>query len=86
MKMNEVDMSGLRESYDAIIIGAGVGGGAMANQLAAAGARVLVIERGTRLPREIRTGASGGLPREALRHEETWRDRDGQEFNPSTYY
>jgi choline dehydrogenase-like flavoprotein len=80
-------MNGLRDSYDAIIIGAGVGGGAMANQLAAAGARVLVIERGTRLPRE-----DSNWSVKAVFHEkryatkETWRDRDGQEFNPSTYY
>jgi choline dehydrogenase-like flavoprotein len=42
----------LRTRYDVVIIGAGVGGGAMANRLAKAGATVLVIERGTRLPRE----------------------------------
>ena len=36
----------------AVAVHAGVGGGAMANMLAKAGAKVLVIERGTRLPRE----------------------------------
>ena len=45
-------MGSAANSYDVVIVGAGVGGGAMANELAAAGARVLVIERGTRLPRE----------------------------------
>ncbi len=50
-------------------------------------ARVLVIERGPRLPRE-----DSNWSVKAVFHEkryatkETWRDRDGQEFNPSTYY
>ncbi len=80
-------MDAIHKSYDAIIVGAGVGGGAMANMLAKAGAKVLVIERGTRLPREADNWSV-----KAVFHErryatrETWRDKDGIEFNPSTYY
>ena len=80
-------MQALRKSYDVVIVGAGVGGGAMANRLAEAGATVLVIERGTRLPREADNWSV-----KAVFHErkystrETWRDRDGKEFTPSTYY
>lgn len=80
-------MNTIRPSYDVVIVGAGVGGGAMANQLAAAGAKVLVIERGTRLPREADNWSV-----KAVFHDrkyattETWRDRDGQDFRPSTYY
>jgi choline dehydrogenase-like flavoprotein len=80
-------VNAIRASYDAVIIGAGVGGGAMANRLAAAGARVLVIERGTRLPREADNWSV-----KAVFHDrkyatrETWRDRNGQDFTPSTYY
>ena len=80
-------MSELRKSYDVIIIGAGVGGGAMANMLAKAGAKVLLIERGKRLPREADNWSV-----KAVFHDrkyatnETWRDRNGTEFNPSTYY
>ncbi len=80
-------MSTVAKSYDVVIIGAGVGGGAMANQLAAAGAKVLVIERGTRLPREADNWSV-----KAVFHDkkyattETWRDRNGEEFRPSTYY
>lgn len=80
-------MGSAANSYDVVIAGAGVGGGAMANQLAAAGARVLVIERGTRLPREADNWSV-----KAVFHDrkyattETWRDRDGAEFRPSTYY
>lgn len=80
-------MGTTRSSYDVVIVGAGVGGGTMANRLATAGAKVLVIERGTRLPREADNWSVKAVfhdKRYATR--ETWRDRDGQEFSPSTYY
>ena len=80
-------MEKLRNAYDAVIIGAGVGGGTMANRLAAAGARVLVIERGTRLPREADNWSVKAVFHDKrYTTKETWRDRDGKEFNPSTYY
>ena len=80
-------MSAVKSSYDVVIVGAGVGGGAMANRLAQAGVKVLVIERGTRLPREADNWSV-----KAVFHDrkystrETWRDREGAEFTPSTYY
>ena len=78
-------MNDLRKSYDTVIIGAGVGGGAMANMLAKAGAKVLVIERGTRLPREADNWSVKAVFHEKrYATKETWRDRSGQEFNPST--
>ncbi|MGR3823958.1 MAG: GMC family oxidoreductase [Salipiger marinus] len=73
--------------YDVVIVGAGVGGGAMANRLAATGARVLMIERGIYLPREADNWSV-----KAVFHDkkyttaETWRDRSGKAFNPSTFY
>lgn len=80
-------MSALRKSYDAIVIGAGVGGGAMANRLAQAGARVLVIERGNRLPREADNWSVKAVFHDKkYTTQETWRDRNGDEFRPSTYY
>lgn len=80
-------MSSIRSSYDVIIVGAGVGGGTMANQLAKAGVKVLVIERGTRLPREADNWSVKAVFHEKrYTTKETWRDREGQEFNPSTYY
>ncbi|HZF24220.1 MAG TPA: FAD-dependent oxidoreductase, partial [Burkholderiales bacterium] len=39
-------------SYDVVVIGSGVGGGAVAFTLADTGARILILERGERLPRE----------------------------------
>ena len=43
---------GANGSYDVVIIGSGVGGGAVALTLADTGARILILERGERLPRE----------------------------------
>jgi choline dehydrogenase-like flavoprotein len=77
----------LRTSYDVVIIGAGVGGGAMANRLAKAGATVLVIERGARLPREADNWSVKAVFHDRkYATKETWRDLNGKEFNPSTYY
>lgn len=73
--------------YDVVIVGSGVGGGAMANRLANAGARVLVVERGNYLPREADNWSV-----KAVFHDrkyttrEIWRDRHGKAFNPSTFY
>ena len=39
---------------DVVIIGSGVGGGCTAHALAPTGARILILERGSRLPREER--------------------------------
>mgnify|MGYP002622518744 CR=1 FL=1 len=80
-------MSELRDFYDVVVVGAGVGGGAIANRLASAGARVLMIERGTRLPREADNWSVKAVFHDRkYAAKETWRDRDGKEFNPSTYY
>ncbi|NJM99538.1 MAG: NAD(P)-binding protein, partial [Phormidesmis sp. RL_2_1] len=40
------------EHYDVIIIGTGAGGGTLAYRLAPSGKRILVLERGTFLPKE----------------------------------
>lgn len=80
-------MSELRDHYDLVIVGAGVGGGALANSLAAPGRNILMIERGPRLPHE-----DDNWRVEAVFHKrkyaakEQWRDRDGALFSPSTYY
>ena len=43
-------MSG--DHYDVIIIGTGAGGGTLLSRLAPSGKRILVLERGSFLPRE----------------------------------
>lgn len=38
--------------YDVIIIGTGAGGGTLANRLAPSGRKILLLKRGTFLPRK----------------------------------
>ena len=42
----------MTERFDIVIIGSGVGGGTLANTLAATGARILIVERGDFIPQE----------------------------------
>jgi choline dehydrogenase-like flavoprotein len=80
-------MKQIEESYDIVIVGAGVGGGAMANHLARTGARVLIIERGIYLPREADNwSVKAVFIDRKYTAKETWLDRDGKPFNPSTFY
>lgn len=80
-------MSDLKSSYDIIIVGAGVGGGALANALAAPGRDILMIERGPRLPRERDNWSVKAVFHDRkYAAKEQWRDREGKPFNPSTYY
>ncbi len=80
-------MNAIKDFYDVIIIGAGVGGGAMANRLAGRGRSILMIERGPRLPREPDNWSVDAVfHTRKYATKETWRDRDGKDFNPSTYY
>ena len=43
----------MAENYDVIIIGSGAGGGTLAHALADSGKRILLLERGDFLPREM---------------------------------
>lgn len=80
-------MSSSKNHYDVVIIGAGVGGGALANRLAGTGRSILMLERGPRLPREPDNWSVDAVfHTKKYATKETWRDRDGVEFNPSTYY
>ncbi len=73
-------------SYDVVIIGSGVGGGSVALQLAGSDAKVLIIERGPKLPRE----SQNWDPEEVFcKHRyhttETWY-ADGRPFKPGMFY
>ncbi|MGH2539147.1 MAG: FAD-binding protein [Actinomycetota bacterium] len=41
------------DRYDVIIIGTGAGGGTLAHTIASSGKRILLVERGDFLPREM---------------------------------
>jgi len=74
------------EGPDVVIIGSGVGGGAVAHQLAGSGARVLLLERGPVLPREPQNwDVEAVFCEERYRTTETWY-ADGRPFRPGMFY
>jgi choline dehydrogenase-like flavoprotein len=73
--------------YDIIIIGTGAGGGTLAHHLAPSGKNILILERGTFLPRE----KSNWNPAEVTAKDryfnaETWQDKDEQDLKPAAGY
>lgn len=73
---------------DVLVIGAGMGGSAFAFGLRDAGADVLVVERGTFLPREPENwNATEVFERKRYATAEPWRNRrTGSDFNPGVHY
>ena len=70
--------------YDIIIIGTGAGGGTLAHRLAPSGQKILILERGTFLPRE----KANWNPVEVTKKDryfnaETWQDKAAKEPFPS---
>lgn len=75
------------DPYDIVIIGSGVGGGCAALTLAETGARILILERGERLPREPQNwDAEAVFADLRYRSRETWYDGKGNPFRPGQYY
>ncbi len=74
------------ESFDVVIIGSGVGGGAVALQLAGSGARVLILERGPVLPSEPQNWDPEAVfvDHRYQTHEQWFAD--GKPFRPGMYY
>lgn len=73
--------------YDVVIIGSGVGGSAIAHCLCRTGARILVLERGPRLPREPQNrDPEAVFVEQRYRSTETWYDAAGRPFRPGQYY
>ncbi len=74
-------------SFDVIIIGTGAGGGTLAHRLAPSGKKILLIERGSYLPREKENWQSKDVfltSRYSVK--EKWVDKKGKEFTPGTHY
>jgi choline dehydrogenase-like flavoprotein len=73
--------------YDVIIIGTGAGGGTLAHRLAPSGKKILVLERGSFLPREKANWDTVEVFHKDRYHtSEVWYDKDGEEIRPGTGY
>jgi choline dehydrogenase-like flavoprotein len=77
----------MAERYDVIIVGSGAGGGALAWSLAPSGKRILILERGDFLPREMENWDVEEVF-DAGRYisKDTWYDADGKAFQPQVHY
>jgi choline dehydrogenase-like flavoprotein len=77
----------MHEHYDVIIIGTGAGGGTLAHRLAPTGKRILLLERGDYLRRELDNWSSKAVFVKAkYKTKEEWYDGDRQPFHPGQHY
>src|SRR4051812_4057765 len=78
----------MSEQYDVIVIGSGAGGGTMTHALAPTGKRVLLLERGDFLPREVENWSPQALWLDKRYHNSgQWTDADtGKKFSPKQNY
>src|SRR3954454_7871187 len=75
------------EHYDVIVVGTGAGGGTFAHTVAASGKRVLLLERGDFLPREMQNWEPEAVFVDGrYMSPETWYDADGTAFQPQVHY
>jgi len=73
--------------YDVIIIGTGAGGGTLARHLAPSGKRILLLERGDWLPRELQNWLAGDVfVDNRYVSPDTWYDAKGKPFQPQIHY
>ena len=73
--------------FDILIIGSGAGGGTIAHALSKTDARILVVERGDRVPQESENWSPEAVWKHLrYRTRERWLDGKGQEFLPYTHY
>lgn len=85
--MRVADHAGRGPGADVVVIGSGMGGGTTALALARRGVDVLVVERGSRLPREEQNWSPRAVFIEhRYRPAERWRDGAGRAFAPGVHY
>jgi choline dehydrogenase-like flavoprotein len=75
------------EHYDVIIVGSGAGGGTLAHTLTPSGKRILLLERGDFLPREL----DNWDPKPVFVDgkyisKDSWLGSDGKAFQPQVHY
>jgi len=77
----------MSENYDVIIIGTGAGGGTLAYTLADPGKKILLLERGDFLPREMENwNPNAVFARGRYVSKDTWFDGHGKPFQPQVHY
>ncbi len=77
----------MSERYDVIIIGTGAGGGTLAHKLAPSGKKILLLERGDFLPREMENwDPESVFVKGRYISAETWYDADDKPFQPQVHY
>jgi choline dehydrogenase-like flavoprotein len=75
------------EHYDVVIVGTGAGGGTLARHLAPSGKRVLLLERGDWLPRELENWLTQSVfVDNRYVSPDTWYDEQGKPFQPGVHY
>lgn len=73
--------------YDIIIIGTGAGGGTLAYALAPTGAKILMLDRGTPIPREPENWNPEQLYQQRrYQTDEPWYDDRGKPIEPNVYH
>ncbi|MFY9992991.1 MAG: FAD-dependent oxidoreductase, partial [Rhodoplanes sp.] len=74
----------MSDNWDVIVIGSGAGGAAAAYKLVKAGKRVLMLEKGHRLPRDASTLSTEIVFKEGRFYTTTeWQDGRGKPFIPT---
>jgi choline dehydrogenase-like flavoprotein len=72
---------------DVLVVGSGAGGAPLIKSLSEKGLRVLVLERGRRIPREAdNSSVSAVFKDRKYSPNETWLDLQGRGFRPSAWY
>jgi choline dehydrogenase-like flavoprotein len=75
------------DEFDVIVIGTGAGGGTLAQTIAPSGKRILLLERGTFLTRELENWDPGPVFVDGrYMSPDTWYDADGKPFQPQVHY
>jgi choline dehydrogenase-like flavoprotein len=77
----------MTDRYDVIVIGSGAGGGTIAHTLAPSGKKILLLERGDFLPRELENwDATAVFVDGRYISPDTWYDAVGNKFQPQVHY
>lgn len=77
----------MADHYDVIVIGTGAGGATALNSLARSNKKILVLERGNFLPREMQNWEPSSVFVDSRYvSPDTWYDSDGAAFQPQVHY